>query len=73
MNDKHTLWGVIGGFITWLGGFIDLNTFCMVMGLLFGFVSLMISWYYKRKNAKVFAEAAAKAAERGYVLHEPKE
>ena len=73
MNDKHTLGGLLGAAITWLAGFIDLNTFCMLAGLLFGFISLMLNWYYKRKNAKVFADAAAKAAERGYVLHEPKE
>ena len=73
MNDKHTLWGLMGGAITWLAGWIDLNTFCMLMGLLFGFITLMVNWYYKRKNATVYAQAAAKAAERGYILNEPKE
>lgn len=73
MNDKHMGYGLLGSFVTWLSGWLDLNTFCMLMGLMFGMVTLLVTWYYKRKNSIVFAAAAAKAAERGYVLNGPKE
>lgn len=59
-------------FVVWMGG-LNWNMIFMVAGFLMGLATLGINWYYKHKNSKVFAEAAKKAAENGYILNEPKE
>ena len=58
--------------IIWMGG-LNWNMIFMVTGFLMGLATLLINWYYKHKNSKVFAEASKEAAKRGYILNEPKE
>lgn len=55
-----------------MGG-LNWNMIFMVAGFLMGLATLCINWYYKHKNSKVFAEGVRRAAEKGYVLREPKE
>jgi hypothetical protein len=58
--------------LTYMGS-LNWDAIFMVAGFLFGLITLLINWYYKHKNSKVYAQAAGKAAERGYVMYEPKE
>lgn len=58
--------------IIWMGG-LNWNMIFMVAGFLMGLATLLINWYYKYKNSKVFVEASKEAAKRGHVLNEPKE
>lgn len=60
------------GLVTYMGS-LNWNMIFMVAGFLMGLATLLINWYYKHKNSKVFASAAGKAAERGYVMYEPNE
>jgi len=59
-------------FVVWMGG-LNWNMIFMVAGFLMGLATLGINWYYKHKNSKVFADGVKKAAEKGYILNEPKE
>ena len=58
--------------VVWMGG-LNWNMIFMVAGFLMGLATLLINWYYKYKNSKVFAEASKEAAKRGHVLNESKE
>ena len=58
--------------VVWMGG-LNWNMIFMVAGFLMGLATLGINWYYKHKNSKIFAEGVKKAAEKGYMLNEPKE
>lgn len=58
--------------VVWLGG-VNWDMFFMIAGFLLGVITLGINWYYKHKNSKTYAEGVRQAAERGYVLNEPKE
>lgn len=62
----------ISGLVTSMGG-LNWNMIFMVAGFLLGLATLLINWYYKHKNHKVFKQASKEAAKRGYILREPKE
>lgn len=60
------------GLVTYMGS-LNWNMIFMVAGFLMGLATLLINWYYKHKNSKVFEQASNEAAKRGYILREPKE
>jgi len=60
------------GLVTYMGS-LNWNMIFMVAGFLMGLATLLINWYYKHKNSKVFEQASKEAAKRGYILREPKE
>lgn len=60
------------GFVTYVSS-LNWNMIFMVAGFLMGLATLLINWYYKHKNSKVFEQASKEAAKRGYILREPKE
>lgn len=62
----------VAALLLWLGQ-LDWATISMVGGLLLGILTFFVNWYYRRKALKIYEAAANKAAEKGYILNEPKQ
>ena len=54
--NKHETMSYWGAIVTVLGG-LTLNDWGVVMGILFGFLSLLMGWYYKHKEYQLKEKA----------------
>lgn len=59
-------------FLLWLAQ-LDWATISFVVGIILGIATFFVNLYYRRKALKIYEEAAKKAAEKGYIMNEPKQ
>lgn len=54
--NKHETMSILGAILTVLGG-LTLNDWGVIMGILFGLFTLIMNWYYKKKDYELKKQA----------------